>query len=145
RLLKVNARTLELYGASSFESLQRELASVFRDDMHTAHIDELVQLWSGENRFNSHTVNYTLDGRRLDLFLKGVVLPGHEAAWDRVLVIIEDITELETARRQVVESELYARNLFEHAPVSLWVQDFFVIHSLLNELRERGISDFRTF
>ena len=145
RLLKVNARTLQLYGATSFEELQRGLASVFRDDMHEAHIDELVQLWSGGNRFNSHTVNYTLDGRRLDLFLKGIVLPGHEAAWDRVLVIIEDITELETARRRLAASELYSRTLFEHAPVSLWVQDFSTIRALLEELRERGISDFRTF
>ncbi len=145
RLLRVNTRTLSLYGAKSFEDLAGQLDAVFRDDMHTAHIDELVQLWSGSGRFESQTVNYSLDGRRLDLLLKGIVLPGHEQTWERVLVVIEDITPLETARRQLAESERYARGLFDQAPVSLWVLDFSVIRKLLGELHGRGISDFRTF
>src|SRR5690606_13181531 len=100
--------------------------------MHLAHIAELEPHRSAAGPFESQTVNYTLDGRRLDLLLKGVVLPGHEATWDRVLVIVEDITELETARRMLAESERYARGLFEHAPVSLWVQDFGAIRKLLD-------------
>lgn len=145
RLLRVNARTLNLYGASDYEELSAQLSSVLRDDMHAAHIDELEQLWSGKGRFESQTVNYALDGRRLDLLLKGVVLPGHEQSWERVLVVVEDITALETARRQLTESETYARGLFEQAPVSLWVADFSAIRKLLGELRDCGISDFRTF
>lgn len=145
RLLRVNARTLSLYGAKNFQQLANELESVLRDDMHTAHIDELEQLWSGAGRFQSQTVNYTLDGRRLDLLLKGVVLPGHEQSWDRVLVVVEDITELESARRRLAASEQYSRGLFEHAPVSLWVADYSAIRKLLSDLRQRGIVDFRTF
>ena len=56
----------------------QNLASVFRDDMLTTHVDELEQLWSGKPQFVSQTVNYTLDGRRLDVLLKAVILPGHE-------------------------------------------------------------------
>src|SRR5690606_29057078 len=108
-------------------------------------IDELEQLWLGEGRFQSKTVNYTLDGRRLDLLLRGVVLPGHDQHWDRVLVVVEDITSLETARRQLTASEEYARGLFENAPVSLWVADYSSIHQLLSDLRLLGITDFRTF
>lgn len=145
RLLRVNARTLRLYGASNYEELSAQLDSVLRDDMHAAHIDELEQLWSGSGSFESQTVNYALDGRRLDLLLKGVVLPGHEHTWERVLVVVEDITAQETARRQLTESESYARGLFEQAPVSLWVADFGAIRKLLDELRACGISDFRTF
>ncbi|NLC36680.1 MAG: GGDEF domain-containing protein [Alcaligenaceae bacterium] len=145
RLLRVNARTLSLYGAQSFQDLANQLESVFRDDMHAAHIDELEQLWSGAGRFQSQTANYTLDGRRLDLLLKGVVLPDHKQSWDRVLVVIEDITEQESARRQLAASEEYSRRLFENAPVSLWVADYSAIHKLLAEVRQRGIVDFRTF
>src|SRR5690606_27773195 len=104
RLLRVNKRTLQLYGARSFQELSDKLDTVLRDDTYTAYIDELEQLWNGEGRFQSKTVNCTLDGRRLDLLLRGVVLPGHEASWDRVLVVIEDITSLETAKRQVAAS-----------------------------------------
>ena len=145
RLLRVNTRTLTLFGATSFSELAGQLDRVFRDDMHTAHIDELEQLWAGYGRFQSKTVNYTLDGQRLDILLKGVVLPGYEESWERVLVVLDDITELESARRQLSASEEYSRGLFENAPVSLWVSDYSAIRRLLDELRMRGITDFRTF
>ena len=50
--------------------------------MLTAHVDELVQLWDGKPSFESHTVNYTLTGSRLDIQLHGRILPGHEETWD---------------------------------------------------------------
>jgi len=145
RILRVNASTLALFGASSLDELSSRLDEVFRDEMHAAYIDELDQLWQGFPRFESKTVNYALDGRRLDLLLKGVILPGHEASWSRVLVAVENITPLEQAHRQLIASEEYARGVFEQAPVSLWVEDFSVVKSLLDDLRGQGISDFRTF
>jgi diguanylate cyclase (GGDEF)-like protein len=145
RVLKVNQRTLELYGATSFEALVARLDHVFRDDMFDAHVDELVQMWSGKSNFTSKSVNYALDGRRLDIMLKGVILPGHETHWDRVLVVVDEITELEDARRRAAESEAYARGVFEHAPVSLWVENFHSVKELLSEVREQGITDLRTF
>ncbi|MDB5510139.1 MAG: histidine kinase, partial [Hyphomicrobiales bacterium] len=51
----------------------------------------------------------------------------------------------ETARRQLTASEAYARGLFTHSPVSLWVEDFSVIKRLLEDIRSRGIEDFRVF
>ena len=90
-------------------------------------------------------MNYTLSGRRLDVQLKGSVLPGYEDDWERVLVAIEDVTEREAARRRLADSEDYARGLFEHSPVSLWVEDFSSVKRLLDEVRDRGISDFRVF
>ncbi|KND59186.1 PAS/PAC domain [Candidatus Burkholderia verschuerenii] len=145
RVVKVNRRTLSLFGARDLDHLVQNLERVFRDDMLTTHIDELEQLWSGKPHFVSQTVNYTLDGKRLDVLLKAVILPGHEETWSRVLVTIEDITELETVRRKEAEGVLYARGLFEHSPVSLWVEDFSSVKALLDDVRERGIVDFRTF
>ncbi len=100
---------------------------------------------TGRPEFSSNTVNYTLSGRRLDIQLKGTILPGYEETWERVLIAIEDVTERETARRHLAVSETYARGLFEHSPVSLWVEDFSAIKRLLDEMRERGIIDFRVF
>ncbi|UGS88432.1 sensor domain-containing diguanylate cyclase (plasmid) [Ralstonia wenshanensis] len=145
KVLRVNRRTLSMYAAPDAETLTARLADVLRDDMLEAHVGELVQLWSGESSFESRSVNYTLDGRRLDILLKGVVLPDHEQPWDRVLVAVDDITELEDARRRVAASQLYARGVFEHAPVSLWVENFSTIKMLLDEVRMQGITDFRTF
>ncbi|RZU00619.1 sensor domain-containing diguanylate cyclase [Rivibacter subsaxonicus] len=145
RILKVNRRTLELYAAASLDELVARLPEVFRDDMLDQHVEELAQLWEGRRHFESRSVNYALDGRRIEIQLGATVLPGHEADWSRVLLAIEDITERNAAQRAIAASEDYARGLFEHSPVSLWVEDFSVIKSLLDELREQGISDFRTF
>ena len=145
RLLKVNRRTLELFGAESVEQPRAKLDQVFRDDMFDAHVEELVQLWNGQTRFGGPTVNYTLQGRRLDIVLDGSLLPGHEQSWDRVLLAIEDVSERAAAQRALRQSESYARGLFEHSPVSLWVEDFSAVKRLIDEVREAGVSDFRTF
>lgn len=145
RVLKVNRRTLSLFEARDVAHLVGNLDRIFRNDMLKTHIDELVQLWEGRAEFSGDTVNYTLSGRRLDIQLKGSVLPGYEEPWERVLIAIEDVTERETERRRRAVSEEYARGLFEHSPVSLWVEDFSQVKRLLTDVRERGIRDFRVF
>jgi diguanylate cyclase (GGDEF)-like protein len=145
RVLKVNQRTLDLFAAPDQATLVASLDEVFRDDMHERAIPEMEQLWGGALEFSNQTVNYALDGRRLDVFIRGRILPGHEDDWSRVLVSLEDNTREQRAREQLERSERYARGLFEHSPVSLWVEDFSVVKSLLAGLRAQGISDFRTF
>jgi diguanylate cyclase (GGDEF)-like protein len=73
------------------------------------------------------------------------VLQGHEARWDRVMVSFEDITAAVSARRKLAASEQYARDLFGHSPVSLWVEDFSGVKRLMDEVRAQGIVDFRVF
>nr|WP_133700193.1 sensor domain-containing diguanylate cyclase [Roseateles toxinivorans] len=145
QVLKVNRRTLELYGAESLAQLVENIPRVFRDDMLEHHIEDMAQLWDGATRYASQTVNYKLGGERLDIALNATVLPGHEQDWGRVLVSIEDITARIQAQRAQALSEQYARGLFEHSPVSLWVEDFSAVKRLIDEVREAGVTDFRTF
>ncbi len=145
KVLKVNRRTLDMFEAESQAHLIGNLEKVFRDDMLESHVDELVQLWNGSTIFSGHSVNYTLDGARLDVALHGRILPGHETDWARVLVALDDVTQRETARRKLAASEAYARCLFEDSPASLWVEDFSEVKRLLDDLRFQGIVDFRVF
>ena len=145
KVLKVNQRTLELFAAPDQATLVASLGQVFRGDMHEQAIQELRQLWSGSLEFSNQTVNYALDGRRLDVHIRGRILPGHEALWDRVLVSLEDNTPQISSRAQLQRSEHYARGLFEHSPVSLWVEDFSAVKRLLDDVRGQGIRDFKTF
>jgi diguanylate cyclase (GGDEF)-like protein len=145
RIIKVNRKTLSLYGARDLDHLMANLGRVMRDDTFKSHLDELAQLWNGQTSFSSHTVNYTLTGERLDIQLHGTILPGHEAGWDRVMIAIEDVTEREGARRRLAESENYAFGLFAHSPVSLWVEDFSGVKRLIDDVRARGVEDFRVF
>ena len=145
RLVRVNQKTLALFEATDLDHLVANLGLVFHDDMVDHHIQELAALWDGHRQFQSNTVNHSLSGRRLDIQLKGTILPGFEESWARVLVAVEDVTERETARRQSAESANYALGLFQHSPVSLWVEDFSSVKRLLDEARACGIDDFRVF
>jgi len=117
RVLRVNQSTLNLFGAKDQAELLSRLHNVFRDDMTAPVIYELDQLWRGKLCFDNQTVNYALDGRRLDVHVRVQVLPGYEATWDRVLVSLDDITERVRAEQLRLESERYARELFERSPV----------------------------
>lgn len=145
RVLDVNERTLQMFGATSQDELFAALDRVFRGEMFEHHIDELVQLAEGRGAFSSQTVNYTLDGQPIEILCHGRVMPGHEHDWGRVLVVIDDISERVLAERRQAGSEAYARGLFEHSPVSLWVEDFSMIRQLLTEVKSHGIDDFRSF
>jgi diguanylate cyclase (GGDEF)-like protein len=145
RVLQVNRKTLDLFAAKDLGHLVANLDRVFRDDMLTTHIEELVQLWDGKTEFTSNAVNYTLAGDRLDIQLKATILPGYEDTWSRVLLATEDVTDREDARRLLIGSENYARGLFAHSPVSLWVEDFSGVKKLIDEVRMQGITDLRVF
>ena len=145
RLLNVNAKTLELFEAADLDHLRNNLHQVFRDDMLETHVNELADLFDGKQTFSSTTVNYTLSGRRLDIQLRGAVLPGHEDTLGKLLLTTEDITVREDARRAEIAQRLYAEGIFEYSPVSLWIEDFSGVKVLIETVRDRGISDFRTF
>jgi len=145
RVLKVNQKTLQVFAATSQQELVERLPEVFRDDMFESLVSELNHLWLGQLEFSNQTVNYALDGRRMDVQIHVRVLQGHEATWDRVMVSLEDITPQVNAQHELSRSERYARDLFEHSPVSLWVEDFSAVKLLLDEARGQGIQDFRVF
>lgn len=145
KVLQVNRRTLELFAASSQTELMENLDKVFRDDMQSQVAHELSQLWTGSPEFSNQTVNYALDGRRLDVKIRARILPGHESTWSRVLVSLDDVTSQVQSALKLQRSERYARDLFEHSPVSLWVEDFSAVKRLMDEVRAQGIQDFKTF
>ena len=145
RVVRVNRRTLSLFEADDLPHLVANLDRIFRDEMLTNLAAELTQLWESAGGFTSYGVNYSLNGRRIDIQVKGSLLPGHESTWARVLVAVDDVSDREAARRLLALSEDYSRGLFEHSPISLWVEDFSEVKRLLEDARSRGIEDFRVF
>ena len=141
RVLDVNDYTLQLFKAESRAQLLSRLDEVFRGDMRAHFAAELAQMWDGDLRFETEGVNYALDGTPIDILLSRCALPGHEESWKRVLVSIVDISGRKRADRALAASESYARGLFEHSPVSLWVEDYAGIKALFAELRAQGVED----
>jgi diguanylate cyclase (GGDEF)-like protein len=145
KVLQVNQQTLKVFAARDQQDLVSRLSEVFRDDTFEQMLTELLHLWAGTLSFSNVSVNYALDGRRIDIQIHVRVLQGHESSWDRVMVSLEDVTDKVKAQQKLIESEQYARSLFDHSPVSLWVEDFSGVKALLDEARAQGIQDFRVF
>ncbi len=145
RIVKVNRRTLTMFGAADLAALNAHLNHVMGGNNYAARAEELLQLWQGATSFAFTGVGYALDGRRLDVRVNTRIMPGHEATWSRVLVALEDVTAEQQALRQLRVSETYARGLFEQSPVSLWVEDFSVIKRRLDGLRAKGVLDLRRY
>lgn len=145
KILKVNPKTLQLFEADNLEHLCQNLGMIFQGDMFKSHILELVSLWSGQTEFSSTTINYTITGKKLDIKLRGVVLPGFEHNLERILLTTEDITDYQNACRLEEKNRLLAEARFVYSPTSLWVEDFSRIKIRFDQLRQIGIEDFRTF
>ncbi|GAN81059.1 sensor domain-containing diguanylate cyclase [Acidocella aminolytica] len=145
QIKRVNQRALSMLGANSLEQLSDSLSRVIRGEALLPYMQELLQIWEGNTNFSSTTVNYRLDGSRIDVRVNGTIHPDGHGGWSRVIVAFEDISEQEAARRALLISEAEARALFNDSPVSIWLENFNLIKVRLDELRNRGIVDFRTF
>lgn len=138
KIVKVNQKALDQLAARDLQHLRDNLDIIFQKQMFNTHITELVALWEGQTEFTSTTINYSLHGQVLDIKLRGVVLPGYEQDLAQVLISTEDISAYQQARR-------LAESRFTYSPCALFVEDFSRVKTNLDQLRDIGIEDFRTF
>lgn len=120
RVLNVNQRTLELFGALTKEHLLSNLSLVFRDAMGPHFARELVDLWNNRLMYEREGVNYALNGEPVNILLNFRIMPGHEETFDWALVSIQDITARKKAEEYLhylgthdVMTGLYNRAYFE--------------------------------
>jgi len=133
----VNHETLNMFGAQSEAELLANLNKIFRDEMRVHWRSELTALWNGEKSWSGDGINYRLDGEALHIRLHWRILPECESNWECVLVSIENITALKTAEQRF-------HNLFMHAPISLWEEDYSALKAEFDRLRAEGIVDLKT-
>jgi diguanylate cyclase (GGDEF)-like protein len=145
KVLEVNDYTLKMFRAPSRRALLENLHLVFRGDMRVRFRHELESLWEGRVEMDMETVNYALDGTPLYLQLARSILPGHEGDWTRILISLTDTSERKHALDRAAANERYAQSLFEHSPVSLWVEDLSSVKAWLGELRAAGVSNFARY
>lgn len=140
KVLNVNQRTLELFGAESKEHLITNLNRIFRDQMGSHFSHELLDLWNGKLEYEREGVNYSLSGEPINILLNFRIMPGHERTFDWALVSIQDITARKKAEDYLqylgthdVMTGLYNRAYFEEtiqkldfsrtSPVSIVILD----------------------
>ncbi|MBI3162245.1 MAG: PAS domain-containing protein, partial [Chloroflexi bacterium] len=132
----VNVETLEMFGAKSEAELLDNLGKIFRDEMRNHFRAELLALWSGETTWSGEGINYTLQNEPLNIRLHWKILPECGKNWECVMVAIENITLLKKAEKRF-------HDLFAHAPISLWEENYNGIKQLFDELRAQGVTDLK--
>ncbi|MBN8581163.1 MAG: sensor domain-containing diguanylate cyclase [Anaerolineae bacterium] len=120
KVINVNQRTLELFGAASKEHLLTNLNRVFRDEMGSHFANELIDLWNDTLVYEREGINYSLSGEPINILLNFRIMPGHEQTFDWALVSIQDITARKKAEDYLqylgthdVMTGLYNRAYFE--------------------------------
>ena len=133
----VNRETIHMFGAKDEPELLANLDRMFRDEMRSHWRSELTALWNGEREWSGNGINYRLDGEALQIRLHWRILPECESNWECVLVSIENITALKKAEERF-------KDLFEHAPISLWEEDYGALKQELDRLRAQGVVDLKS-
>jgi PAS domain S-box-containing protein len=105
RVLDVNQATLQLYHAPSKEVLLEGIAVVSSGEGLANHIESILAVADGNSYFEKEVVNFTVDGKRLDVLLRWNTFPGHEEDFKRVIVSMQDITGLKRAISDLTHSQ----------------------------------------
>jgi len=63
----------------------------------------------------------------------------------RIFGILQDITERKRAEVEVRESERRYRNIFQSTRVSIWEEDYSGVKAAIDDLKARGVRDFREY
>ncbi len=142
-VVNVNKATLNLYGAKSIDEIVGGLSGVLTEESNRKQFSgELVALAQGKTYYEAEMDNRTLQGETKHCDVICCVIPGYEQSLAKVLICIVDLTPQKRLEAELRGSEERYRELFEASPVSLWEDDLTEVKQFLDELRQRGVSDF---
>jgi PAS domain S-box-containing protein len=99
RVRRVNKAAVTLAQAHDVDDLFDSLDRLFSDETLDFFAKEVLALAGGRPNFEGETIGLALNGSRLELAIKLIVLPGHENSWSKVLVSVVDQTERKQAER----------------------------------------------
>ncbi|MDQ7826498.1 MAG: ATP-binding protein [Candidatus Eremiobacteraeota bacterium] len=101
KIIDVNEKTLELYKAKNKKEFQKNLAIFFCLESYDEVKEELIAIAEGKTEFEKETVNQTLEGEKLHIYLRWTAVPGYEESLAKVIICIVDITSQKLAARRL--------------------------------------------
>jgi PAS domain S-box-containing protein len=133
-VIDANKAAMSMYDVSSKTEILGKLKSSFTATAFEAHVEGFLAVGHNARHFQHELQNNTLSGESRSIILRWSVLPGYEDTYARVLLSIQDITDLKRAAVELRENENRYRTLFEDSPVALWEEDFSPVKAYLSSL-----------
>ena len=145
RVIDINPVTLDLYRqpdrakllASNAESLQRGPTPAFGEWVSA--------LAEGAHRVSDKFLEKRHDGTALHSQVSISIPESCRDDWSRVLLAMEDITDLQNTEDALRQSETRYRELFEVSPVAMFEIDWTRVKDMVDDLRSDGITDFAEY
>jgi signal transduction histidine kinase len=103
RITGLNSSMLELFDYKSKEEFETHYISTFNEKSIEEFGYNLIRFINKHTSSSYETTRKTASGKRLDLYVNWIVLPGYEDNFGKVLVTFSDITELKRHRYHLEE------------------------------------------
>ncbi|NDV27906.1 PAS domain S-box protein [Desulfovibrio sp. JC010] len=113
-IIDANNRTIEFFGSASREELiSSGFSSYVTPHSWRFYRSIILDLLKGAQRNRSEFNFVRLDGKEQSLILNLNIVPGFESSWGRVLVSVEDISELKKIEKELRSSREEAQEANE--------------------------------
>ncbi len=109
RILHVNRRAREFYGASTSNELKINFEALFNEESLHVFREELLAFWNGKSSFEADIEAYTLRGESRRVMMNCAMLPRPGERWSFVIVTFTDVTERHRLEQSLRESEVRAQ------------------------------------
>ncbi len=100
KVLDVNDKTLEMYGAENKQEILNNLKNIISKKSEENFKRVLVKISNGETFLKKEDINYTLDGEKINLLVTWRVVPRYEDDYSKVLVSYINISETKEAQER---------------------------------------------
>ncbi|MDP2173253.1 MAG: PAS domain S-box protein [Candidatus Cloacimonadaceae bacterium] len=122
-VVDVNDATLRLFKAKSKSHLMESIHLIFKDEALDCLLESIIAISEGNKHFDGQGVNYDLEGNKI-FFRISWNIPGPDLKdYQNVIVVIQDLTRLEGVRKELEESEVLFRCIFEQASEGILLFD----------------------
>jgi len=139
-----NRAAEELYGWAAADAVgsipHRLMQTVF-----PAPLEQIRAELLGAGRWEGELVQTRADGSRVVVASRWSLQRDEEGRPRAILETNNDITKRKEAEARLRESEQRYRYIFDSTGVSIWEEDFSQVKVAIDELRSRGVRDFREY
>jgi PAS domain S-box-containing protein len=133
-----------LYGWSREEAIGR-ITHQLTQTIFPAPLDQINEELLRTGRWEGELVHTKRDGAQVVVASRWSLQRDERGRPAAILETNNDVTERKRAETELRNSETRYRHIFQTAGVSIWEEDFSRVKAAIDDLKSRGVTDFREY